>query len=174
VRLQDLARRQAQAPSLDEQASMSRQGAAAMDRMRDDGEHGKEQRADIDRLCEPRMPVTPWIARDPIPYAIKEAIRRRAEAERTAFIHDVVALPFRSLCRLALPSKAAAVERRSLLLGPDHDRTLREAMLDRERARGQLLAAIFALPVLILGRWRSTPRRGGSDASAEGISDRDG
>jgi hypothetical protein len=104
-----------------------------------------------------RPHVTPWIARDPIPQAVREATVRQAAAQRAALIQHVLAAPLRGLRRLAHPPgqhplDRAIAERNTGLLGPGHERALSAAVLERERARAQLLATVFALPGLILGR----------------------
>ena len=50
----------------------------------------------------------------------------------------------------------------------DHDRILREAALDRERAQGELLAAIFTLPSRI-GSWRPRRRDPSAQAAPAGV-----
>src|SRR5258708_3380103 len=101
-----------------------------------------------------RPRVTPWITRDRIPKAVGEAATRQAAAEGAAVIQHVLAAPLRGLLQLAHPPGPAIGERRTGLLGPDHERTLSAAIAERERARAQLLATVFALPGLILGRRR--------------------
>ena len=115
-----------------------------------------EQDPEIPRPHNPRTPVEPWLQREPIPQSIKEELIRKAEAERAAFIQDVLAAPRRTLWRLVRSPKPAIGERNARLLGSDHDRGLCEARVDREQARGLLPAAVFALPNVILGRRRAS------------------
>jgi hypothetical protein len=51
------------------------------------------------------------------------------------------------------------------LLGPEHERILREAMRDRDVARGRLLALMFTLPG---AAWRWIRRRDARPNRAEG------
>jgi hypothetical protein len=74
-----------------------------MDRIR----YGGDRRADIRHPRQSRMQVTPWIARDPHPYAVREAVICQAAAERAALIHFLLAASFRTLRRLAHPTKSA-------------------------------------------------------------------
>lgn len=73
----------------------------------DQTRNGSDERVTIRRPDQPESPdqprihVTPWILRDPIPWAVKEALMRQAEAQRAAFIRSVFATSFRTLRRLA-------------------------------------------------------------------------
>ncbi len=116
-----------------------------------------------------RPDIKPWIRRDPIPQSVKEEVIRKAKAERVAFVQHVVAAPFRMLWRLTRSPQRASDGGNASPLVSEQDRIVRAAKIDRERARGQLLATVFALPNAILGRRRAASGERAAAVDGAGI-----